>query len=110
MIPTDGYELPRQQPKQKRKRNNNVTNDENINSVYQITTLEGKEIIKPHIRSVIADMVARRLMMNETCAADTFPMRHSAAFVPGTKWREKSGIWREFNERGPFWVLLWPPR
>ena len=107
LIPTEGYQLKRHK-RQKKDTNNKMKMI--IKPNYIITDMGGDEIVKPHIRYVIEDMVARRLLLNSACTIDAYPMRHSAAFVPGTKWREKGGIWGEFNSRGPFRVLLRPPR
>lgn len=120
LIPTEGYQLkphrPKQKPQQRQQRHKRQKKDTNnkmkmiIKPNYIITDMGGDEIVKPHIRYVIEDMVARRLLLNSACTIDAYPMRHSAAFVPGTKWREKSGIRGEFNSRGPFRVLLRAPR
>ena len=79
-------------------------------AAFKITD-NGQEINDSPLIDIIYDMIDRQLTLNRVCSIDTFPLRHSAAFLTGTnKWREKGGIRREFNARGATRVLLRPPR
>jgi len=89
----------------KRFRNNN----ENLQIPYNIIK-NGDMVIEQGIINIVQELVARRLVLNTVCTSDSFPMRHSAAFLTGTnKWREKGGYRGEFNEGGPFRLLLREP-
>ena len=87
-----------------------VQQDFTSDSAFKITD-NGQEINDTHLIDIIYEMIERQLTINRVCSIDTFPLRHSAAFLTGTnKWREKGGIRREFNARGATRVLLRPPR
>ncbi|MCJ7636233.1 MAG: hypothetical protein MUO21_01950, partial [Nitrososphaeraceae archaeon] len=68
----------------------------------------GTEINDSHIRNIIDEMIEMRRVLDNACAIDPFPARHSASFITGTSnWREKGVIWGEFDPGGTFGMLLW---
>lgn len=69
---------------------------------------DGTEINDSHIRTVIDEMIAKRLVLDKACTIDPFPARHSASFITGTSnWREKGVIWGELDPGGTGGMLLW---
>lgn len=103
--PTDNYT---QQGRKKRSRSKTI--EKNIHTDYMITKY-GLPVTEPSIMNIVDGLIQNRLMLNQVCSIDSFPMRHSATFVTGTnKWREKAGYRGKFNARGPYGLLLWKPR
>lgn len=103
--PLDSYTKQGSTCSKKQSRHNTQENQLPYNIIKK-----GSLVIEQSIIDIVEELIARRLVLNQVCSIDSFPMRHSAAFITGTnKWREKGGYRGEFNERGPFRLLLWEP-
>jgi hypothetical protein len=108
LFPTDEFE--QQSYNESDFKNLKTIINENMKPEYFIITKNGDYIIKPRIMNIVSDMVTRRLKLNNVCVGDAYPMRHSAAFIAGTKWREKGSIWGKFDPGGTIRLLLRPAR